>query len=190
MVVARRAMLTASFSHSKSELVIENALLRRQLAVLNRQVKRPKLTWRDRSIIVFLASKLRGWKDALMIVQPETLLRWHRDFFRFVWRHKSKAKSKPGRPPLSDDDIARIKRLARENATWGAERIRGELKHLGIDVSKSTVQKYIEDVRESQTPTQTWATFIRNHASDIWACDFVQTYDIFFRAIFVNAVGA
>jgi hypothetical protein len=107
MVVARRAMLTASFSHSKSELVIENALLRRQLAVLNRQVKRPKLTWRDRSIIVFLASKLRGWKDALMIVQPETLLRWHRDFFRFVWRHKSKAEANPGRPPLSDDDIAR-----------------------------------------------------------------------------------
>jgi hypothetical protein len=59
-----------------------------------------------------------------MIVQPETLLRWHRDVFRFVWRHKSKAESKPGRPPLSDDDIPRIKRLARENATWGAERIR------------------------------------------------------------------
>jgi hypothetical protein len=113
--------------------MIENALLRRQLAVLNRQVKRPKLTWRDRSIIVFLASKLRGWKDALMIVQPETLLRWHRDFFRFVWRHNSKAESKPGRPPLSDDDIARIKRLARENATWGAERIRGELTRLGIE---------------------------------------------------------
>jgi transposase len=93
-----------------------------------------------------------------MIVQPETLLRWHRDFFRFVWRHKSKAEAKPGRPPLSDDDIARIKRLARENATWGAERIRGELKHLGIDVSKSTIQKVIEDERESQTPTQTWAT--------------------------------
>jgi hypothetical protein len=67
-------------TRSKSELMIENALLRRQLAVLNRQVKRPQLTWRDRSIIVFLASKLRGWKDALMIVQPETLLRWHRDF--------------------------------------------------------------------------------------------------------------
>jgi hypothetical protein len=68
-----------------------------------------------------------------MIVQPETLLRWHRDFFRLVWRRKSKAESKPGRPPLSDDDIARIKRLARENATWGAERIRGELMHLGIE---------------------------------------------------------
>jgi hypothetical protein len=105
--------------------IVENGLLRRQLAVLNRQVKRPKLTWRDRSIIDFLASKLRGWKDALMIVQPETLLRWHRDVFRFVWRRKSKAESKPGRPPFSDDDIARIKRLARENATWGAERIRG-----------------------------------------------------------------
>jgi hypothetical protein len=68
-----------------------------------------------------------------MIVQPETLLRWHRDVFRLVWRHKSKAESKPGRPPLSDDDIARIKRLARENATWGAKRIRGELVHLGIE---------------------------------------------------------
>jgi hypothetical protein len=101
--------------------------------VLNRQVKRPKLTWRDRSIIVFLASKLGGWKDVVIIVQPETVLRWHRDFFRFVWRRKSKAESKPGRPPLSDDDIARIKRLARENATWGAERIRGELMHLGIE---------------------------------------------------------
>jgi hypothetical protein len=64
------------------------------------------------------SSKLRGWKDALMIVQPATLLRWHRDVFRFVWRRKSKAESKPDRPPLSDDDIARIKRLARENATW------------------------------------------------------------------------
>jgi hypothetical protein len=125
-----------------------------------------------------------------MIVQPETLLRWHRDFFRFVWRHKSKTETKPGRPTLSDDDIGRTKRLARENATWGAERIRGELKHLGIDVSKSTIQKVIEDVRESQTPKQTWTTFIRNHASDIWACDFVQAYDIFFRTIFVNAVGA
>jgi hypothetical protein len=113
-------------TRSKSELLIENALLRQQLAVLNRQVKRPQLTWRDRSIIVFLSSKLRGRKDAVMIVQPETILRWHRDVFRFVWRRKSKAESKP-RPPLSDDDIARIKRMARENATWGAERIRGEL---------------------------------------------------------------
>jgi hypothetical protein len=92
-------------TRSKSELMIEKALLCRQLTVLNRQVERPKLTWRDRSIIVFLASKLRGWKDTLTIVQPETLLRWHRDVFRFVWRRKSKAESKPGRPPLSDDDI-------------------------------------------------------------------------------------
>jgi hypothetical protein len=110
--------------------------------------------------------------------------------FPFRLENRSKAKSKPGRPPLSDDDIARIKRLARENATWGAERIRGELMHLGIEVSESTIQKHIDQVRKSQTPKQTWATFIRNHASEIWACDFVQTYDFFFRAIFVNAVGA
>ncbi|MGD1992926.1 MAG: hypothetical protein PVI59_07010 [Anaerolineae bacterium] len=122
-------------TRSKSELVIENALLRQQLAVLNRQVKRPKLTWRDRSIIVFLSSKLRGWKDAVSIVQPDTVLRWHRDFFRFVRKRKTKAQSKPGRAPLSDDDIARVRRMARENATWGAERIRRELMHLGIEVS-------------------------------------------------------
>jgi hypothetical protein len=133
--------------------MIENALLRQQLAVLNCQVKRPQLTGIRSNTAAFyfpdgLARRLvrfinpgrmplersihhrlpseqaAGMEGRCMIVQPETLLRWHRDVFRFVWRRKSKAESKPGRPPLSDDDIARIKRLARENPTWGAERIR------------------------------------------------------------------
>jgi hypothetical protein len=78
-------------TRSKSELMLENALLRQQLIVLQRQAKRPALTWRDRTVMVLLASKLRSWKDALMIVQPDTLLRWHRDLFRRVWRRKSKS---------------------------------------------------------------------------------------------------
>jgi len=81
----------------KAEPVLENALLRQQLIVLQRQVKRPALTWSDRVLMVLLASKLRRWKEALMVVQPDTLLRWHRDVFRWVWRRKSKAKGRRGR---------------------------------------------------------------------------------------------
>ncbi len=84
--------------------------------------------------------------------------------------------------------MALIKRIVKENLTWGAERIRGELVKLGIRVSKSTIQKYMKGVRESLSPKQTWATFLRNHASEIWACDFLQTYDVFFRTVFVFVI--
>jgi hypothetical protein len=104
-------------TRSKSELVLENALLRQQLIVLRRQIKRPKPSWRDRTLIILLASKLRFWKQALVIVQPDTVLRdataRHRDLFRRVWRRKSKPKKKPGRPPLADQVVALIKQMAR-----------------------------------------------------------------------------
>ena len=85
--------------------------------------------------------------------------------------------------------MALIKRIVKENLTWGAERIRGELLKLGVRVSKSTIQKYMKDARESsRSLKQTWATFLRNHASEIWACDFLQTYDILFRTVFVFVI--
>jgi hypothetical protein len=178
-------------TRSKSELVLENALLRQQLIVLQRQTKRPKLTWRDRSLIVLLSSKLRAWKDALIIVQPDTVLRWHRELFNRFWQRKSQPRQKQGRPPLADHLVALIKRMVKENLTWGAERIRGELLKLGIKVSKSTIQRYMNEERKSRAPKhkqQTWATFLRNHASQIWACDFLQTYDVFFRTVFVFVI--
>jgi len=178
-------------TRSKSELILENALLRQQLIVLQRQTKRPKLTWKDRSLIVLLSSKLRTWKKVLTIVQPDTVLRWHRELFKRFWERKSKPAQKQGRPPLADNLVALIKRMAKENLTWGAEHIRGELLKLGIKVSKSTIQKYIKSVRESHSSKQKqqpWATFLRNHASEIWACDFLQTYDIFFRTVFVFVI--
>jgi putative transposase len=181
-------------TRSKSELVLENALLRQQLIVFQRHVKRPALTWRDRALFVFIASKLPSWKTALMIVQPDTLLRWHRDLFRLVWRRKSARTAKKGREPLSEDIVTLIKtmachlRMAVEERTWGAERIRGELLKLGIKVAKSTIQRYINQVRSPVPTKQTWATFLRNQAKDIWAVDFLQTYDLFFRAIFVFVV--
>ena len=175
-------------TRSKSELVLENALLRQQLIILLRQTKRAKLTWRDRTLFVLLASKLRTWKEALIIVQPDTVLRWHRELFKRFWKRKSKPQHKQGRPPLTDDLVALIKRVVKENLTWGAERIRGELLKLGIRVSKSTIQKYMNDERGSRASKQTWATFLRNHASQIWACDFLQTCDIFFCTVFVFVI--
>ena len=82
--------------------------------------------------------------------------------------------------------MALIKRMARENTTWGAERIRGQLNKLRIAVSKSSIQKYMKGVRERCNSKQTWATFLRNHAGEIWACDFLETYDLFFRTVFVK----
>jgi putative transposase len=116
----------ADATRSKTELMLENALLRQQVIVLERQVKRPQLSWRDRGIMVLLASRLRNWKSALIIVQPDTLLRWHRDIFRLVWRRKSQAKQQGRRRPLPGRVVQLIRRMARENLLWGAERIRGE----------------------------------------------------------------
>jgi len=98
-------------TRTKSELLLENMLLRQQLIVLKRQAKRPALTWRDRTLFVLLASRLRTWKQALVIVQPETVLRWHRDLFRWVWKRKSKPRRR-GKPPLTRDIVSLIKRIA------------------------------------------------------------------------------
>ena len=179
------ANLPLDLTRSKGDLIIENAFLRQQLVVLNRQVKRPRLRHGDRLRLVLLARWLPAWRQALLIVQPETLLRWHRELFRWVWRRKSGTAKKPGRLPLSEGIVSLIVQMARENSTWGAERIRRDLLKLGIRVSKSTIQKYMRQVRQPASPQQSWLTFLDNHMSEIWACDFLQTYDLFFCALFV-----
>jgi putative transposase len=171
---------------SKRDLIAENAFLRQQLIVLKRQTPRPMLTPQDRGLLVLLASRVRGWKDALLVVKPDTLKKWHREGFRLYWRRKSKAKTR--QPRISPEAIALIQQMAVENRTWGAKRIRDELRKLGHRVSKRTVRKYMKQARRDLPPRQTgqpWSTFLKNHASEIWACDFVQTYDLFFRTIFV-----
>ena len=173
--------------HTKQELIAENAFLRQQLIVLKRQSSgRPAITQQDRRILVVLASKLRGWKDALHLVKPDTLLKWHRKGFRLFWKQKSQGQRR--KPRLSPETITLISEMAVENRTWGAPRIRDELLKLGIKVAKRTVQKYMRQPRRGLPPDhkrQTWSTFRANHADEIWACDFVQTYDLFFRTIFV-----
>ncbi|HEX3051269.1 MAG TPA: helix-turn-helix domain-containing protein [Aggregatilineaceae bacterium] len=171
---------------SKPELIVENAFSRQQLIVVTRYAKQPKLTPQDRGLLVLLASRVQGWKNALLIVKPDTLLKWHRQGFKLYWRQKSQGT--PRRPQISEETIALIKEMAVENRLWGAPRIRDELHKLVIRVSKRTIQRYTRQARRGLPPqqkSQTWTTFLANHASEIWACDFVQTYDLFFRAIFL-----
>ena len=152
LVDPMRALATASAGaardavRSRSELVAENAFLRQQLIVLRRQVNRPIFHNRDRLLMVLLASLKRAWRDALHLVQPETLLRWHRELFRLFWRRRSRSGgSQPRR--LRRDTIELIVSMAEANVLWGAERIRGELLKLGIRVSKRTIQKHMKCAR-------------------------------------------
>ena len=172
----------ADLGRSKPELVAENAFLRHQLTILQRQVKRPACTNADRILLILLAKLVRTWQQALLIVQPDTLLRWHRELFRLYWKRKSKAQDH--KPKAAADTIALIRQMAKDNRLWGAERIRGELLKLGIHVCKRTIQKYMRNVRSQQPRGQKWSTFLRKHAGQIWACDFLQVTDLFFRPLF------
>ncbi len=172
----------ADLTRSKPQLVAENLLLRQQLSILNRSVKRPRFTAADRGLVVLLASKLQRWKEALLIVKPETVLRWHREGFRLFWKRKARPASPE--PQIPAETIRLIKEIAANNRLWGAERIRGELLKVNIKVAKRTIQRYIRHVRPPRPHGQTWATFLQNHANDIWACDFLQVPDIFFRPVF------
>lgn len=173
-------------ARSKPQLITENLLLRQQLIVLNRSIKRPHFTYADRALFVLLASWLPAWREALLIVKPETILRWHREGFRLLWKRKSRTTSR--KPKISPATITLIKEMAANNRLWGAERIRGELQKVGIKVAKRTVQRYIQQARPPRPRGQTWATFLRSHTRDIWAYDFLQVTDIFFRPLFAFVI--
>jgi len=170
------------FLRSRAQLLAENALLRQQVIVLRRNVARPAVTAADRALLVLRAGRVRAWRQALLIVRPETLLRWHRAGFRSCRERRSRPG--PGRPPLPAATVAVIRRMAADNPLWGAERIRGELAQLGLRVAKRTVQTYLHGAAAPRVRGQTWATFLRNHAHAIWACDFLPVTDLLFRPLF------
>lgn len=169
-------------TRSKADLIAENALLRQQLIVMQRQVKQPDFKPFDQLLMVILANWFSSWRQALLIVKPATLMRWHRQGFRLFWKFKSKPKG--SKPKIATETIALIKQMAAANRLWGAERIQGELLKLGIKVAKRTVQKYMYTVRKRPSPGKSWATFLRNHSKDIWACDFLPMVDLFFGQLY------
>ncbi len=170
-------------TRTRAELIAENVLLRQQLGILRRQVKRPQLTKADRVGLLFWASRLAHWRQALLIVKPETLLRWHREGFRLFWRWKIRAGKARTRLPQSTIDL--IRRMATDNPLWGAERIRGELLKVGIHVAIRSIQKYLRRLRPKPAPSQSWATFVKTHAADTFACDFLPVVDVFFRHLYL-----
>ncbi len=131
---------------------------------------------------MLLTSKVHRWEEALLIVKPETILRWHRLGFRLFWKRKSRTPLHEPKIPL--ETITLIKDMATKNRLWAAERIRGELLKVGIKVATRTVQRYMRQRRPPKPPGQTWATFLRNHTNDIWACNFLQLTDVFFQPLF------
>jgi putative transposase len=135
---------------TKPELIVENMFLRQQLIVLERHVKQPTFTPFDRGLLVLLASRLRHWKQALHIIKPETLLKWHRQGFKRFWKHKSQGQTR--QPRIADETIALINRMAVENRRWGTKRIRGELLKLGLRVNRGTIRRYMQHARRRLPP--------------------------------------
>jgi transposase InsO family protein len=161
------AVLASPFE-SKSRLEAENAVLRHQLIVLRRKVRgRARLTNNDRWFLVQMYRWFPSILTVVTIVQPETLVRWHRAGFRRYWRWKSNPRA--GRPRIEMELRALIRQMSTENQLWGAPRIHGELLKLGFSVAQSTVAKYM--VKRRGPPSQGWKTFLRNHAPDIAAMD-------------------
>ncbi len=168
------------FITNRSTIAAENLALRQQLGVLQRSVKRPRLRQRDRILWVWLSRLWADWRPSLIIVKPDTVLRWHRDGFRLHWWWKSR--KKPGRPMIDAEIRRLIRRMSRENVTWGSPRIQSELALLGYTVDQSTVAKYM--CRHRKPPSQTWRTFLENHVPQIVAIDFFVVPTVRFQLLY------
>jgi len=163
---------------SRAALHLEIVALRHQLAIANRS-RRPRLrfTTVDRLLWAWLSQRWPGWRAALHVVQPATVLAWHRRGFRLFWTWKSRHRT--GRPDVPTDVRALIREMSPANPLWGTPRIHGELHKLGISVSQSTVATYMR--RHPRPPSQTWRTFLTNHASQIMAADLFVVPTVTFR---------
>ena len=169
------------------QLAIENLALRHQLAVYKRMMTRPKLRTTDRLLWVGLAKIWAGWKQSLVIVTPDTVLRWQRRRFRKYWTQLS-GRPTGGRPPVNAEIKALVTRMATANPLWGAPRIHGELLKLGIDVAERTVSRLMPKRRPE--PSQTWRTFLANHVRDLVSIDFFTVPTARLRVLFVLVVLA
>jgi putative transposase len=177
-----------SILRSRAALELENLALRHQVGVLQRSArKRPKLILLDRLLWAALSRVWSDWRSALAIVQPETVVAWHRRGFRLFWAWKIR-RGQPGRPTLPREVRDLIRRMCRENPTWGAPRIHGELLKLGINVGESSVSKYM--IRSRKPPPPTWRTFLDNHAKQLVSIDFFTVPTICFEVLYVFLVLA
>ena len=168
----------------KALLVAENLCLRQQLVVLRRREPRLRLLRADRRFWILARQWYSGWRDVLLIVQPETVLTWHREGWRAYWRWRSRPRRRGGRRQISAELRALIRRMAAENRYWGQRRIQAELARLGFEVSARTVAKYMRRPYGGK-PSPGWPQFLKRHAQDIWACDFFCVQTIWSQTLYV-----
>jgi len=177
--VARRLNIVAN-------LTAENLALRHQLVVLKRYHNRPRLKERDRLFWVLLSRIWSGWRESVLIVQPDTVVRWHNRAFKLYWRHKSRG-GKRGRPPLDPEVKALVLKMADFDPLWGAPKIHGELLKLGLVTSERTVSGILRRYRR-KPPSQTWKTFIKNHMTEMVSIDFLVVPTIRFKLLYVFVI--
>jgi len=181
-------LLTARSSlRSRAALQLEVLALHHQLQVLNRsRPRRVRLAPMDRLLWAWLSHVWRDWRAALILVQPNTVVAWHRRGFRVFWAWKTRRRV--GRPTIPADIRTLIRTMSQDNPLWGAPRVHGELLKLGVDVSQATVTKYM--TRSHRPPSQTWRTFLGNHLGQIAAADFFVVPTATCRLLFVLVILA
>jgi putative transposase len=182
LIVVVRALALALRGHR--ELVLENLALRQQLAAFHRTT-RCRLRSRDRLFWMALARSWRNWRTALIVVQPDTVIRWHRDWLRRRWTRRSQQPDH-GRPQIDPQIRTLVRDMATANPLWGAPRIHGELRTLGVEVSERTISRLLES--RTRPPSQTWRTFLTNHLATAASMDFFTVPTLTGRVLFVVIV--
>ena len=184
MLLVRRYVLVAltAATRDRRALALENIASRHQVEVLTRSPRRPDLRPADRLLWSWLSRTWPDWRRHVVIVQPDTVVRWHRTAWRRYWRWTSRG-GKRGRPRIEAELAALIRRMSRENPRWGHMRVLGELRTLGYRVSLQTVRRYRQDV--PRDPASSWRTFLENHRPQIWAADFFTVHTLGFQTLYV-----
>ena len=167
---------------TQSKLQLENVYLRKQLEILIRSNRKIKIKNQDRLFFVFMKSIFSYWKSSIIIIKPETVIKWHRKGFKLYWRWK--CKNNGGRPKIPQGQINLIKRMAKESPLWGVPHIHGEMLKLGYEISESTVMRYMPNMKDNSTG-QTWRTFLKNHSSEIISIDYFCVPTISYKLLHV-----
>ena len=178
------AVLFTQFLRSLRDLLLENLTLWQQLSVLKRKLPQPRLAASDRLFWVMLRKVWSGWKRALIVVQPETVVCWHRAGFKLYWTWLSRRGAPAGRKCVSRELRYLIFCMVAENPTWGAPRIHGELKMLGFDISERSVLRWMRKAPRSPEPAKRWAAFLKNHREAIAAMDFFTVPTLTFGVLY------
>jgi putative transposase len=186
-VMSALLAFVVALCRSRTSLCLENLALRHQVAIYKQTIPRPRLHPTDRLFWAWLSRLWSGWQEALAFVQPRTVIAWQRKHFRAHWRRLSQ-RGTPGRPALAKEVRDLIRQMWQANPTWGSPRIVGELRKLGIEVAKSTVEKYRPRSKKLLSPT--WKAFLKNHVQDLVALDFFVVPTVTFRVLFVLVILA